>query len=428
MSSLRRFEPARALRGTFTPPADKSLLHRALLLASMCAGPSRIRADSLGADVGSTRRCLQTLGSSIEVSGSVITVTGTGWRLPAFAELDTGNSGTTMRLFAGALAGRPGTYRLVGDSSLSKRPMLRVAEPLRLMGARVGLAKGDTPPIELTGGALNAIRYRPAVASAQVKGCVLLAGLQAEGTTTVVEEVPTRDHTERLLGWLGCRVHCESTLVSVTGGEELFGSSGFDFEVPGDISSAAFLMVAACLVPGSEVLIEGVGLNPGRTGVVDALKAMGANIHTTITHTDPEPVGTVQVSAGALRATTISGAMVPRCVDELPLLALAATQAEGETVVADAADLKFKEADRIKVLARGLNALGAKVQQLPDGLRITGPTPLTGGAVDSHGDHRMALTFAVAGLLGSGAVDVHGWDAVRISYPEFERDLAEVSA
>lgn len=427
MSSPRRFEPAGALTGTFTPPADKSVLHRALLLAGMAGGSSRITANSSGADVGSTRRCLQRLGSTIDASGSELTVTGTGWRLPQHAELDAGNSGTTMRLLAGALAGRPGTYRLTGDSSLSKRPMLRVAEPLRMMGARVDLASGDTPPIELTGGALRAIRYQPAVASAQVKGCILLAGLQAEGTTTVVEPTPTRDHTERLLGWLGCRTSTADSQVSVSGGDELFDSKGFDLEVPGDISSAAFLIVAACLVAGSHVSVAGVGLNPGRTGVIEVLKDMGANIHTTVAHTDPEPVGTIEVWAGPLQATTIRGSMVPRCVDELPILALAATQAEGETLIADAGDLKFKEANRIEVLARGLNALGARVRERSDGLLITGPTALAGGAVDSHGDHRMALTFAVAGLLARAPVDIHGWEAVGISYPEFEDDLAGVS-
>ncbi|MEX2588524.1 MAG: 3-phosphoshikimate 1-carboxyvinyltransferase [Actinomycetota bacterium] len=428
MTAARRFESSGALRGAFTPPADKSLLHRALLLASMSGGLSRITAHSCGADVGSTRRCLQALGTRIEASGRDLTVTGTRWDLPPAAELDTGNSGTTMRLLTGAVAGRPGTYRLRGDASLSKRPMLRVAEPLRRMGAQVGLAEGDTPPIAVTGTALRSIEYQPSVASAQVKGCILLAGLQAEGTTTVVEPIPTRDHTERLLGWLGCRVASEQTRVSVTGGEELFSSNGFSLAVPGDVSSAAFLIVAACLIPGSEISVTGVGLNPGRIGAIEVLKDMGANIHTTITHMDPEPVGTIQVSAGALQATAISGAMIPKCVDELPILALAATQAEGETLITDAADLRFKEANRIEVLARGLNALGAQVEELGDGLRVTGPTPLIGGTVNSRGDHRMALTFAVAGLLGGGPVDVRGWAAVGISYPEFEADLAELNA
>lgn len=428
MRSSRRFEPARALTGSFTPPADKSLLHRALLLASMSDGSSRIKASSSGADVASTRRCLQELGIRVEAFPGEFAVTGTGWRPAPTAQLDAGNSGTTMRLLAGALAGRPGTYRLAGDSSLSKRPMLRVAEPLRLMGAKVGLAQGDTPPIELTGGGLQGISYRPEVASAQVKGCVLLAGLQAVGITTVIEPVPTRDHTERLLGWLGCRIAGSETEVSVTGGDDLFTSTGFDLEIPGDISSAAFLIVAGCLIPGSEVTVTGVGLNPGRTGALEVLAAMGANINTSVTHIDPEPVGTVQASAGPLQGVDISGATIPKCVDELPILALAATQAEGETLISDAADLKFKEANRIAVLAEGLNTLGAQVQELPDGLRITGPTPLLGGAVDSHGDHRMALTFAVAGLLSRTGVEVHNWDAVRISYPEFEGDLAGVRA
>lgn len=421
--SERTFTPVSTLRGGFTPPADKSILHRGLLLAGMAGGASRIVAASSGADVHSTARCLRALGVSIERDGAEIRVAGHGWRIPDRADLTAGNSGTTMRLLAGAVAGRRGSYRLSGDESLSRRPMLRIAEPLRSMGATVELAPGDTPPVRIAGGDLRAIRYALPVASAQVKGCVLLAGLQAPGTTTVVEKAPTRDHTERLLEWLQCRVSRTAGEVSVTGGEQLFETPGFDLEVPGDLSSAAFLVVAACLVPGSRVRVEGVGLNPGRTGFLTVLEAMGAELTIEAVGEKPEPVGTVEVHGSPLRSTRVDEPLVPRCVDELPLLALAATQAEGETVIAGAGELRFKESNRIDDLAAGLTALGARVEAEPDGLRIVGPTPLTGGSVDAGGDHRLALVFAVAGLVGREPVEVRGWEATRISYPEFEGDL-----
>lgn len=419
----RTFAPARNLRASLRVPADKSVAHRALILAAMVSGTSRIEGQVPGADVASTISCIQALGCRVQAGGKALVVHGTGWHPPDRADLYAGNSGTTMRLLSGALAGRRGTFTLSGDASLSRRPMLRVATPLRRMGAGVRLAEGDRPPVTIVGGDLSGISYSSEVASAQVKGAVLLAGLQAEGTTTVTEVLPTRDHTERLLRWLGGRVEQAGSKVSVLGGDEIFRRKGFELVLPGDLSSAAFLLVAACLCPRSALSVEGVGLNPGRTGVLEVLEAMEADIAVVPAASEPEPVGVVTARTSTLKAVDIGGPVVPRAVDELPILALAATQAHGTTVIRDAADLRVKESDRIAVLARGLRKLGARVQDLDDGLIIQGPTPLQGGTVDSGGDHRMALTFAVAGLIARAPVRVLGWEAAGVSYPGFARDL-----
>ena len=406
-------------------PADKSLTHRALILAAMCRGESRIKGHIAGGDVGSTRRCIELLGSRTEALGqNLLRVEGNGWRTPPEAHLDAGNSGTTMRLLAGALAGRNGRFVLSGDESLSRRPMMRIAQPLRRMGARVELTQGSHAPIELTGGALKGITYAPEVASAQVKGAVLLAGLQAEGSTTVEEAVPTRDHTERLLRWLGASVRTGEGFVTVDGGDQIFEREGFECRVPGDLSSAAYFLVAASLCPGSRVEIRDVGLNPGRTGIIEVLKAMGAHLEVAFESDAPEPIGTVVSGSSKLEAVNVNGALIPRTIDELPLVALAATQAEGTTFITDAADLRAKESDRIAVLAKNLRILGAKVEELPDGLGITGPTRLHGGIVDAHSDHRIAMTFAVAGLIASDPVTVTGWGCAAVSYPGFDRVLA----
>jgi 3-phosphoshikimate 1-carboxyvinyltransferase len=422
------FEPASRLEGTLTMPADKSIAHRALMFAGMAAGTSRISGQISGEDVNSTRRCMEALGARVtEEQPGVLIVRGTGWEVPAEAGLDCGNSGTTMRLLSGALAGRRGTFTLSGDASLSRRPMLRVAEPLERMGASVLTAEGGRPPITIRGGTLDPITYRTPVPSAQIKSAILLAGLQADGTTTVQEDAPSRDHTERILAWLGCRIERTPGEVSVTGGDQLYGHQGFELEVPGDLSSAAFWLVAALLAPAGKVRIDGVGLNPGRTGILDILSLMGADVWVNHTTREPEPVGSVFARASKLRATEVSGAQIPAAVDELPLIALAATQAEGTTVIRDAAELRVKETDRIAVLAEGLRALGAKVEDRPDGLVIEGPTPLTGGVVQAAGDHRMAMTFAVAGLVARGPVTVNGWNAASVSYPGFLDDLKKVA-
>ena len=406
-------------------PADKSLTHRALILAAMCRGDSLIEGHIAGQDVGSTRRCIELLGSRTEVLGqNLLSVEGNGWRTPPEAHLDAGNSGTTMRLLAGALAGRRGRFVLSGDESLSRRPMMRIAQPLRRMGAHLELTQGSHAPIEIAGGALMGITYAPEVASAQVKGAVLLAGLQAEGATTVSEAVPTRDHTERFLRWLGAAVRIGEGFVTVDGGDQIFNREGFECRIPGDLSSAAYFLVAACLCPSSRVEVRDVGLNPGRTGIIEVLKAMGAHLQVAFESEAPEPIGTVVGSSSKLRAVEVRGALIPRTIDELPLVALAATQAEGATFITDAADLRAKESDRISVVAQNLRILGAKVEELPDGLCVTGPTRLHGGTVDAHEDHRMAMTFAVAGLIASDPVTVTGWNSAAVSYPGFERVLS----
>jgi 3-phosphoshikimate 1-carboxyvinyltransferase len=421
------FSPVAGLSGSLEMPADKSIAHRALMFAGMAGGASRILGAIGGEDVASTRRCMETLGASITEEGpGVLVVGGTGWEVPGSAGLDCGNSGTTMRLLSGALSGRPGTFTLSGDASLSRRPMRRVAEPLRQMGAVVETDRLGNPPLTVRGGSLRPITYSPRVPSAQVKSAVLLAGLQAEGTTTVREPAPSRDHTERLLRWLGCRIKEGDGKVSVTGGDELFRLDGFEITVPGDLSSAAFWLVAAILAPAGSLEVRGVGLNPGRTGILDVLGNMGADLEVTPTAEHPEPAGNIVARPCRLRGTEIEGPMIPRAVDELPLLALAATQAEGLTVIRDAADLRVKETDRISVLARGLGTLGANVESQPDGMIIEGPTPLTGGVVDTEGDHRMALTFAVAGLIAREPVTVRGWEAAAVSYPGFAEDLRRV--
>lgn len=421
----RTFSAIHRLSGTVEVPADKSLAHRAFIFGSMCRGMSVVRGPISGQDVNSTMGCLRSLGARIELIGTdEILVTGSGWSVPGHASLDAGNSGTTLRLLSGALAGRPGTFELFGDGSLSRRPMRRVADPLRLMGATIDLTEDSHPPVRVTGGPLNAITYAPEVASAQVKGAILLAGLQADGVTRVIEAKPTRDHTERFLHWLGARVQVDDAGVSVFGAGDLFEHHGFDFRVPGDLSSAAFLLVAAILCPESDVVVHQVGLNPGRTGILEVLGQMGATLDMEVELETPEPVGSVRARSSRLRGVELSGLMVPRTIDELPLVALAATQAEGTTLIRDAGELRAKESDRIGVLAANLKALGAEVEELPDGLRIEGPTPLTGGTVNASGDHRMAMTFALAGLISSEPVTVTGWEAAAVSYPDFDRVLA----
>ncbi len=423
----RVFAPVTGFSGSVRVPADKSIAHRALILAAMTSGWSTISGGVTGEDVGSTASCLAALGSAIDRSRGEVRVSGRGWRVPRYAELHAGNSGTTMRLLAGGVAGRRGRFVLSGDGSLSARPMRRVAEPLRQMGAQVELADGSHAPIVVSGGTLKGITYALPVPSAQVKSAVLLAGLQAEGRTTVLESHPSRDHTERLLRWLGAPVEVTDKEVAISGSGDLFSRPGFELEVPGDVSSAAFLLVAACLCNKGSIVVERVGVNPTRTGILDVLTAMGAHVELSVEERLPEPVGSVAAWPSSLAGTAVTGEMVPRLVDELPLVALAATQAEGTTVVEGAAELRLKESDRIAVLAQGLRTLGASIEEQPDGFVIEGPTSLRGGIVDAAGDHRMALTFAVAGLIGEGPVAVKGWECASISYPSFEEDVSSVA-
>ena len=418
--------PAGRLRGRVRVPGDKSISHRAALIGALARGDTVIHDFLRADDCLHTVSCLRALGVGIEDEGSRLIVRGMGprWRAP-MTPLDAGNSGTTMRLLAGILAGQPFQTELTGDASLRTRPMDRIVEPLSRMGARI-VASGDGrfPPLRISGGSLRGITYTLPVASAQVKSAVLLAGLLAEGPTTVVEPTPTRDHTERMLAAFGAPIRRDGDRVSVTAA----ALRGHEVRVCGDISSAAFLLAAAAAMPGSELTVEHVGLNPTRTGFLDVLRALGAEVDVRQTGEDTgEPVGAVTVRGRRLRGVRIGGSLIPRVIDELPVLCVIATAAEGETVISDAAELRVKESDRIAVIARGLRALGGEVEERPDGLTVYG-SRLRGGRVGSAGDHRIAMAFAVAGLLADGPVTVEGAESIAVSFPEFTRVLRDVVA
>ena len=421
-------------------PGDKSVSHRAGLLAAVARGRTEITNYSSSADCASTLEALRALGVSVERDGSTVRVEGRGadeggprFRQPS-TPLDCGNSGTTMRLLAGVLAARPFTSTLVGDESLSRRPMRRVVEPLELMGARLSTEDGHAP-LRVEGRApLRAIEYATPVASAQVKSCVLLAGLGAEGTTRVRELEHTRDHTERMLRWFGVNV--------ATGfGQEREGESGHffaeldgpsrpearDIVVPGDMSSAAFLLAAAAMLEGSELHVEGVGLNATRAGIIETLRAFGADVSETDARDHcNEPVGDVLArGAGGLGSAeggsvVLGGAAIPSLIDELPLLAVVGSQIVGGVEIRDARELRVKESDRISAVVENLRAMGAEVEEYEDGLRVEGPTRLRGARLRSFGDHRIAMAFAVAALTADGETHVEGAEeCVAVSFPEF---------
>ena len=419
---------SRPLRGTVSVPGDKSISHRALVFAALAPGRSVVHRPNLGADVRATARVLTQLGAAcaMEEDNSRCVVEGPGRTGLHEADdvLDAGNSGTTIRTLLGLCAGIDGMSVLTGDDSLRARPMLRVVAPLRQMGARIdGRRHGDRAPLVVRGGELSGIDIELPVASAQVKTALLVAGLGASGTTTVTEPGPSRDHTERMLAHLGVDLDVGERRVSLMGGQQL---EAFEGEVPGDVSSAMFLIAAATLVPGSALTLTDVGLNPTRRAAFDVLTAMGARL--TWNEDAPtlgEPVGEVAIEHAPLTGTSVDPALVPALIDEIPALAVVATQAEGETRFTGAAELRVKESDRIAALVEGLRALGGDAEELPDGLIVRGPTPLSGGEVDSHGDHRIALAFAVAGLVASDRVRVRGWSCVDTSFPEFLDLLGE---
>jgi 3-phosphoshikimate 1-carboxyvinyltransferase len=416
-----RIERARFYRGRFTLPGDKSISHRAAILGAMAEGPTLIHNYSPAADCASTLSCLRGLGVAITRQADTVSIDGSldSWRAPA-AVLDAENSGSTIRMLAGALAGRPFRSVVTGDESLRRRPVERVAVPLRAMGAAV-LTTDGKPPITIEGGRLRGLSYDLPVASAQVKTAVLLAGLQAEGRTTVREPAPSRDHTERMLPAFGVRVDRDGLAATVEGGARLRGA---ELTVPGDASSAAFLVVAALVLPDSEVRLDGVLLSPTRTAFLDVLRAMGGRIEARREATDPEPVGSVVASSSSLTGTTVDPALVPSLIDEVPALAVASAFARGEFRVHGASELRVKESDRIAALVEGLAALGARVSELPDGLVVRGGTPLRGARVRSHGDHRIAMALSVAALAAEGATEVEGAECVAVSFPGFY-DLLE---
>jgi 3-phosphoshikimate 1-carboxyvinyltransferase len=421
--------PGRALRGAIRVPGDKSISHRAVLLGAVARGATSIEGFLRAEDCLATVRCIRALGIAVEDDGGAGRVTVHGGTLRAPDDvLDVGNSGTTIRLLTGILAGQPFRSTLTGDESIRRRPMDRIAAPLRRMGARIsGRDGGRLAPLVVEGGGLRAIAYTTPVASAQVKSAVLLAGLFASGETAVTEPSQSRDHTERMLGAFGVPVRRDGLTVRLVGPAAPHGAG--TLRVPGDISSAAFFLAAAAMVPGSEVTVRGVGLNPTRTGMLDVLRAMGAQVDVDNVREDGgEPAGDVTVRAAALYATTIGGGLIPRLIDELPVLAAAASVADGETVIRDAAELRVKESDRIAALARGLGAIGARVEAQPDGLAIRGVPQLRGGRAASGGDHRIAMALAVAGLRAAGPVTVDDTDCIRTSFPGFEDTLRALTA
>jgi len=412
-----------SLRGRIRVPGDKSISHRALLLGALADGTSRISGFLPSGDCLATLACLQALGVDVETHDSTtLTVHGRGLhglRAPS-APLNCVRSGTTMRLLAGILVGQPFASVLTGDEQLLRRPMRRIAEPLRRMGAEIEATDGRAP-LTIRGRRLRGCDHTLPVASAQVKSALLLAGLYANGPTTVRQPGPARDHTERMLAAMGATIEVTGLTVTLAPSSSL---SPLPLSIPGDISSAAFPLVTAALVPGSEVTIEGVGVNPTRTGLLDVLRAMGTEIVLDDERENEhergnEPVADVTVCASDLYGVEIGGGTVVRMIDEFPVLAVAATQARGTTLVRDAAELRVKETDRIAAVVAGLRALGARIESLPDGFIAEGPTPLHGAVVHSHGDHRLAMALSVAGLIAEGEVVIENAECIADSFPGF---------
>lgn len=420
----------RSLHGTIQVPGDKSISHRALMLGALAQGETTIEGLLLGEDPRSTAQCFRALGAQIsDLNTQLVRVQGVGLGhlQEATDILDCGNSGTTMRLMMGILASHPERFFTVtGDNSLRSRPMSRVVKPLQEMGAHIWGRQGNAlAPLAIQGQPLKSIHYHSPIASAQVKSCILLAGLMAEGKTTVTEPALSRDHSERMLKAFGAEidVNPETHSVTVTGGAKLQGQP---VVVPGDISSAAFWLVGAAIVPGSELIIENVGVNPTRTGILEVLAMMDADIEQLNQRVVAgEPVADLRVRHSQLKACTIAGDVIPRLIDEIPILAVAAIFARGTTVIRDAAELRVKESDRLQVMATQLNRLGGQITELPDGLEITGGTALTGTQVDSHDDHRVAMSLAIAALCAQGTTTIHRAEAAAISYPEFTSTLQQ---
>ncbi|MCB0861814.1 MAG: 3-phosphoshikimate 1-carboxyvinyltransferase [Solirubrobacterales bacterium] len=425
------FQPSGPLRGSLTPPADKSISHRAAIIGAIADGSTRVTNFLDSDDTRSTLSAVAGLGAMVNpeplnAMPDQFTIEGVGPSGPrSLGRIDVGNAGTLMRLLPGWLAGCDGgLWRMNGDASIRKRPVDRIADPLRLMGAEIEVTGDRFPPIRIDGHHLEGIEYELPVASAQVKSCILLAGLNAEGPTTVIEPVATRDHTEVMLAAAGADIMREPGRVTIRPGAKLKLD---EVEVPADISSAAFFLVAASIVEGSEVVVDRCGINPTRTGIIDILRRMGAEIEIEPqAGAEGEPIARITVRSAPLTGTRIEGAEIPLAIDELPIIALAACFAEGETVIADAEELRAKESDRIAVVVGALAGFGANIEAREDGMRIIGTGTLKGGQVDSHGDHRIAMLGAVAGIASREGVTVEGMDAAAVSYPTFQQDLARL--
>ncbi|MGH2983739.1 MAG: 3-phosphoshikimate 1-carboxyvinyltransferase [Solirubrobacterales bacterium] len=459
-----RFNPAGPLRGELRPPPDKSISHRAALIGAMAEGPTRISGYLDSADTRATLAAVSAVGAAVSEGdpdghgGLYVEVQGAGLRGASPAQIGVGNAGTLLRIMPGWLAGQPGgEWTLDGDDSIRRRPIDRVADPLRLMGAEVDCREGRLPPLRVRGAPLRGIAYEPPMASAQVKSCLLLAGLLAEGESTVCEPVQTRDHTERMLAAAGARIRRSGEELTVSPAELL--ESG-DIPVPADFSSAAFLITAALIVPGSELTLREVGINATRIGLLTVLARMGVEMGgahemrgrregapsgatrldkgatrrempamtvNEISEPGPEPQATLHVRSSELRGAAVSREEVPAAIDELPLIALLGCFAEGKTVVAGAEELRHKESDRIAGVVEGLAGLGAEIEGRPDGFAVKGSGELRGGRLDARGDHRLAMLGAIAGLASREGVDVDGFESVAVSYPGFERDLRLLS-
>jgi 3-phosphoshikimate 1-carboxyvinyltransferase len=425
-----KFLPAGPLRGDYTPPADKSISHRAALIGAMCDEPVPVRNYLDAEDTRSTLDAVMTLGAGVEDEGdNCFVIRGVGLHAPLDATeglIGVGNAGTLMRLLPGWLAGQPGgVWTLDGDNSIRRRPVDRVAEPLRLMGATVEARDGRFPPFTVRGAELTGIEYELPVASAQVKSCVLIAGMMAAGSTSVVEPSVSRDHTERLLRRARVAFEHDGPRITVSQVDELELD---EIRVPGDPSSAAFIVAAAILVGGSRVVVKDVGLNWTRTGFLRIAERMGAVIVGDLeepgTEADEEPVGELDVASGPLEPAVVEADEVPLAIDELTLVALLGAHADGETVVRGAEELRLKESDRIAGVVEGLRGLGADIEATPDGFVVRGDgSPLRGGTIHANGDHRMAMLGAVAGLASTTGVEVVGMEAAAVSYPGFEQDL-----
>jgi len=428
---LDRIELSRARRfkGELYPPPDKSISHRAVIFSSLSKGESIIKNFLRAEDPFRTINAFRALGVEIKDTGDEILIKGKGIRGLREADdvIDCGNSGTTMRLLSGVLSGNPFFSVLTGDESLRRRPMSRVIIPLRAMGAEITAREDNYPPLSIRGRKLNAITYAMPVASAQVKSAILLAGLYAEGETEIVEPSKSRDHTERMLPAFGAQVRVEGLNITIKGRTEL---KGLDITVPGDFSSAAFFIAGALLIKDSEIVLKGVGINPTRTGLIDVLRQMGADIEITgIREVSGEPVADIFCRGGrALKAVTITGKEIPAMVDEFPILCVAATQAAGTTTISGAGELRVKESDRIWAMAGALRKMGAEIEEFDDGLCIKGRTDLQGATVESYGDHRIAMAMSIAALIADGTTTVKDISSVNISFPGFYESLRRLTA
>lgn len=417
---------SKGLRGTITVAPDKSISHRAVMMGSVSKGKTVIQNFLMGEDCLSTIGCFRKMGVPIEIKGSEVFVTGNG--LHGLKEpqelLYTGNSGTTTRLLCGLLAPQRFSSVLDGDASIRKRPMSRVIAPLRAMGADITGTDGDFTPITIKGTNLEGIEYELPVASAQLKSALIFAGLYGDGKTTIIEPKPSRNHTELMINSFGGNISVEGNKITVTPVEEFYGH---EIAVPGDISSAAFFLVAALIVPNSEITIRNVGLNETRTGIIDVLKAMGASIHIEKSESGIESAGDITVKYSPLHGTEVGGALIPRLIDELPVIAVAAAFAKGKTVIRDAEELKVKESNRIDAMEKELKKAGVDVRSTADGLIIEGGNPVRGGSFETYGDHRIAMSMAVLALAADGKSRIGNHQCIGISYPDFFETLNKIN-